>query len=259
MSRHYTLGSLLSAAPGETPPSEVPEKPMVIVGFVLAALLASPATTALPADDDRVEIELSGEGVAYERVVYELRARGRSCVVRRTQHLGGTFGVQEAVGLWPREQLDGLLDALGEVGAMDLPSTRLDSRVGPVTTYDVTIRRGGLEHRFAALNPEVHVNPRYRAVIALVRAAVETAVGPTGFSDGRVRAGEAGFLRLKTDRPARVRIDGVEFGLGPPFDGLKLVAGTHLLETLPTAGGRAQRFEITIDRGKTTSLQLTLE
>jgi hypothetical protein len=237
---------------------------LALVTFA-AAHLAAPAR-ALAGEGDAVRLTLSGPGLPYARVEMEARVRGASAVVRITRSFGDGFASQDAVGLSTPAELHMLMDELQADGlfAAPAPARPRGAQSGhvPDVKYVLEVRREGQTCRLDLDRPENLTDRRFVNAIERVRRFVSGVVEPGGarpFVDGRIPKDASGFLHLETSPPGRVYLDDVLLADATPIEALRLPLGSHALRIVARDGRLERRVEITIERGKTTSLRMNLE
>lgn len=219
---------------------------------------------ARAADGDAVRLSVSGPGVPYAQVDMEIRARGATAIVRLSRSFGEGFGAQDAVGLSTPDELQALMDALQKDGLFVRPVNGQRPPGGhvPDVRYVLELRREGRVQRIEVERPELLPDRRYSNAIERVRRFVTQIVEPEGarpFVDGRVPKDASGFLHLETSPSGRVYLDGVLLADATPIEALRLPLGTHVLRIVARDGRLERTVDVTIERGKTTSLRMTLE
>ena len=208
------------------------------------------------AQADGVRLRLEGAGVPYVSVEYVLAEKRGTVVAESNKRFAQRFGHQEVVAVLTRADLDALLDALEADGIWAL---RTRKGVRPVTRWTIDITRGARKHQVIVDDPALRLDGRHLRVIDRVRARVQAAVPPRIFQDPMLLPSEGGTLNLRTLPIARVRLDGVLLPISTPIKGLRVQAGRHTLEFLPSTGGPATPYNIAVEAGRATSLNLKLE
>jgi len=221
-------------------------------------------TAAQAADGDAIRLTVSGPSVPYAQVEMEIRARGATAVVRRSRSFGEGFSAQDAVGLSTLDELQALMDTLQNDALFARPIDGRGLAGGPVldVRYVLELRRNGRVQRIEVDRPELLSDRRYMNAIERVRRFVTQVVEPHGagpFVDGRVPKDASGFLHLETSPSGRVYLDGVLLADSTPIEALRLPLGTHVLRIVATDGRLERTIDVTIERGKTTSLRMSLE
>lgn len=213
-----------------------------------------------PSDGDRVRLTLEGPGTPFERVEHEAKVRGASVVVRLTQSFGAAFSHRDAVGLSTPADFDTLLAALEAEGLGSLPAApRAPANVTAATRYRIEVVSRGRTRTLTIANPELLTDRRYLGLVRRIRSWVVAITGAPAFVDGRLSAEDSGFLHLETNPPGRVFLNDVLLAESTPVDALRLPQGEHALRVVATDGKLERRLDITIEKGKTTSLRMNLE
>lgn len=227
----------------------------------VACFLGAVAIGALPGAGaaQALSVEVSGPAVAGARVEHVIERSQGTLVVRVGKFMPDGFGRREAVGLFTDEDLADLVRDLDALGAFALPSLPRHGRRPPRAIYRVRLDVGERRHHFEVADPGRLPDGRHAAVIARLRAAVEGKTGQLPLQDDLLLPEEAGLVHVLTDVPARVLVVGQGFEGKAPVRGLRLPVGVHVLEVVPIDGGAANRYEIRVDAGRTTSLDLQLK
>jgi hypothetical protein len=234
--------------------------------FLLLALLWTSATggRALAADGDLVRMTLSGPGVAYASVEMEARIRGATAVVRITRSFGERFGARDAVGLSTPDEVAAVIDHLVAENVFAPPREPRRPKAGavPEVRYVLELKTGGRTSRVELDRPELMTDRRYSNAVERIRRFVTGVVEPEGprpFVDGRIPKDASGFLHLETSPSGRVYLNDVLLADATPIEALRLPLGTHVLRIVAVDGRLERTVDITIERGKTTSLRMNLE
>ncbi len=227
---------------------------------VLLALSVTGASAAPPVDGDRVLLTLEGPGTPFQRVQMEAKVRGASVVVRLTQSFGAPYGERDAVGLSTPAELEALIGELEAAGLFAVPPTpKANTGVTADSRHRLEVQVGGRKRVVQVTNPERLADRRYQGLLKRVRTWIVTITGEPSFVDGRMTPDESGFLHLETRPSGRVFVDEVLLSESTPIDALRLPLGAHVLRIV-AADGRVERtLDITIEKGKTTSLRMNLE
>lgn len=216
--------------------------------------LATSARVARAADG--VVIRLSGPAVPYETVDYALHERRGAVLAEVNKQFAAGFGRQDAVAVLPRDALDTLLKTVADRGAWDLKSVRKKAHQ---TRWTIELTQGA--RRRVVVIDDVAQRPdgRHLAVIEAVRSAVAAHTRDLPFHDALLLRSEAGILALRTRPAARVRLDGVLLPRPTPIKALRVRAGLHQIEFLPLDGGPATPYDVRVEAGRATSLNVKLE
>lgn len=205
---------------------------------------------------DGVRLTLEGVTVPYAQVEYVLAEKRGTVVAESNKRFAARFGRQEVVAVLTRADLDGLLDRLARDGIWTLRTRRA---VHSQTRWTIEVTRGDRRHAVVVDDPETRLDGRHLRIIERVRARVNAAVPQRRFQDPMLLPKEGGTLNLRTLPIARVRLDGVWLPTPTPIRGLRVQAGRHRLEFLPLAGGAPTPYDIAVEAGRATSLNLKLE
>ena len=127
------------------------------------------------------------------------------------------------------------------------------------TRHRLEVQFGGRKQVVQVSNPERLADRRYQALVKRVRTWVVAITGEPAFVDGRVAPDESGFLHLETRPSGRVFLDEVLLAESTPIDALRLPLGAHVLRIVAEDGRIERQVDITIEKGKTTSLRMNLE
>lgn len=229
-------------------------------GLLAAVVLCLWTTGAAASAEEVVRLTLDGPGTPFERVEYEARVRGASVVIRLTQSFGEGYTPREAVGLSTPADLDALVADLVRLGleAVPAPPTAAPGVVAR-TRQTLTVERGAHRRTLAMTNPELLADRRYLELVRRVRTFVVGIVGEPPFVDGRIAKDEAGFLHLEARPNGRVFLNDLLLAESTPIEALRLPLGAHVLRIVAADGRTERKLDITIEKGKTTSLRVNLE
>lgn len=203
--------------------------------------------------DLAVRLEVYEPFSPFERTVFEWKVRGRSPLLTMARrHLAGQ-GSDGELTLISTERFVGLLPALeacvvGEDGPSSPPPTE-----GTVRWAWVSIREG------ATTRTAVFVGDEADPCEVAVRTPVEETLSFPPYRNPYLVEGEFGMLRTETDRPSRVWIDGVDTGEVTPVLDYPLPPGRHEVRWVGLADGRERTETVTVEAGRTTTLNVTLE
>lgn len=223
--------------------------------LVTTLLLGAPPTA------DGVRVTLTGPAVPHAEVVYEVLAERGTVTVGVTRRFAADFGKSTEVALLPRADLDALMARLAGMGLFELTHSdaprarvrvRIEARRG-AKTVDATVadpERTDVGH--ARLEAE-----RGQLFLDVVRAVVRAHTPPYTFSDPMLLPTEAGRLRVRSRPAARVSLDGVRLEARTPINSLRVPAGAHTL-MLETDAGLVRRYDVKVEAGKTTSIDVEL-
>ncbi len=214
---------------------------------------------AAAADGDVARMTLEGPGTPYGRVELEAKLRGTTVTVRLTQTFGVPFEPHERIGLATAEDLDTLFQRLRSAGAFDLPPARALPGVTASTRYALELRAGDVVHKFTVEAPEQLSDRRYVDAIRILRTWVTGITGELAFRDGRITPDEAGLLSIDSKPAGRVFLDDVLLSPSTPVDAVRVPAGSHVLRVVSLDGRQTKSFDVTVDKGKTTALRVSLE
>lgn len=192
----------------------------------------------------------------YAQAEYVVAEKRGTIVAEANKRFAERFGRQEVVAVLTRGDLDTLLEALERDGIWALHTRRTVRRQ---TRWTIVITQGARRHQVVVDDPELRLDGRHLRIIDRVRARVQAAVPSRRFQDAMLLPGEGGTLNLRTRPLARVRLDGVLLQEPTPIRGLRVQAGRHRLEFLPLAGGPMKPYDIAVEAGRATSLNLKLE
>ena len=228
----------------------------------LMALLLSfgPPVAAAGAEGDAVRLTLDGPGTPFERVELEAKVRGPSVVVRLTQSYGEPYASRDAVGLSTPAELAALVALLKTDGLGDLP--RVPPAVPSVSAairYRIEVTTDGRQQSLTVTSPELLTDRRYLTLVRHIRSWVVGVTGAPPFVDGRLTAEDSGFLHLETRPSGRVFLNEVLLADSTPVEALRVPLGAHVLRVVAPDGKLERSLGITIEKGKTTSLQMNLE
>ena len=186
--------------------------------------------------------------------------RGASVVVRLTQSFGAPYGERDAVGLSTPADLEALVGELDAAGLFAVPPTpKATPGLSAQTRHRLEVQVGGRKRVVVVNNPERLSDRRYLALVKRVRSWIVAITGEPAFVDGRVAPDEAGFLHLETRPSGRVFLDEVLLSESTPIDAVRLPLGAHVLRIVAEDGRIERSLDITIEKGKTTSLRMNLE
>jgi len=121
-------------------------------------------------------------------------------------------------------------------------------------------RRDGLWLHWPLGDLEAQLDPSGQEAYGLIESLLQRHLARPLPSDQLLTAAERGQLLVKTDRPARLEIDGVSYGL-PTLKPIPVSPGLHSLSLYPLEPpyGPFRYRQIEVEQGKLTRLQLTLE
>ncbi len=217
-------------------------------------LLATTLLLGAPPAGDGVRLVLSGPAVPHAEVVYAVLAERGTVTVSVARRFAADFGQASEVALLPRAELDGLLARLAGMGLFSLGDT--DAATARVRMR-VEARRGDTTVAVTVADPDLAADERAQAVLEAVRAVVRAHTPAYAYSDPMLLPTEAGRLRVRSTPAARLTLDGIPLGARTPINSLRVPAGAHTLE-LETDAGVVRRYDVKVDAGKTTSLDVDL-
>ena len=223
---------------------------------LLYAWLLCTALGLSVAHADGVRLTLQGASVPYAQVEYVLAEKRGTVVAESNKRFVGRFGRQEVVAVLTRADLDALLTKLDQDGIWSL---RTRQTVRRQTRWTISITQGERRHEVVVDDPEIRLDGHHLRVINRVRARVKAAVPTRRFHDPMLLPTEGGTLNLRTLPVAKFWLDGVLMPEPTPIRGLRVQAGRHRLEFRPLAGGPLTPYDITVEAGRATSLNLKLE
>ncbi|MCB9538388.1 MAG: PEGA domain-containing protein [Myxococcales bacterium] len=217
-------------------------------------VLATTLLLAAPPAADGVRLTLSGPAVPHAEVVYEVLAERGTVTVGVARRFAADFGQSTEVALLPRPELDALMARLAGMGVFALtdaddPAARVRLRL--------EARRGDATVAVTVADPDRAADERAQAALTAVRAVVRANTPPSTFSDPMLLPTEAGRLRIRSRPPARVGLDGVRLEARTPINSLRVPVGAHTLE-LETDTGVVRRYDVKVEAGKTTSVDVDL-
>ncbi len=227
---------------------------VVVALLALAGAVAADEPTAWPDPPDlAVRLEVYEPFSPFERTVFEWKVRGRSPLLTMSRRHLAEQGSDGELTLISTERFVALLPgldgcAVAEDGPAVPPPAEGDIRWAWVSIRDAAVTRTA-----------VFVGGETDGCERVVRAPVEEALSFPPYRNPYLIEGEFGMLRTETDRPSRVWIDGVDTGEVTPLLDYPLTPGRHEVRWVGVADGRQRTETVTVEAGRTTTLNVTLE
>jgi hypothetical protein len=188
----------------------------------------------------------------YAQSTYEWKVRGQSPMVVLTRvHVAG-WGRASELGLVAVHEYQPMLTEIGAcVTAMQSSS---NAPMTNVTSVTMTLRQGGQSFEGTYGVPRV-TDTCLDSLLRLVEARMDLSPYRMPFWN----EDEWGALQAGSDLPARVYVDGWDTGEVTPLSGLRLVPGVHRVVWRSLQGDLDKDIDVTIERGRTTTVNVILE
>jgi len=200
----------------------------------------------------------------WEEVRYELRWVGeRPMIVHRRVYRRG-YGEEERAALLTEADYVALMDGLARcqlpalAGAQAGAITPTDASRGWTWTLRWTTGPHKETQQTQVVRPELQTDRRWDQCLEALRQVVDAKTEPIAFEWVFVAEEELGYADLSTVPTARVYIDGLEYPEPTPLWHVPLAAGPHEVRFVVDDEGLDQRYELFIEVGVTTHLELEL-
>jgi len=217
--------------------------------------MASPAM----ADDTlppHFSLRVSQSFSPYEYVQFELKARGSAYIAVLTKRLVGGYDEFQGLGLVSEDQYWEAVRSIDGCG-LDVVEQRTEGEsTSPSSQFTVRFGDERLVYDAPSVSPE-HGSAIWCAGSVLVdtyRGVGETVV----FRNAFFETGEYGELMVDSVPAARIVIDGVDTRLTTPARAIRLTLGTHRVRFVNEGMGIDRSYEVTIEEGHTTRLDVEL-
>ena len=221
--------------------------------IILALVGLTPAQAALP--DDGVSLVIEGLDTPYAQITYELvRRHGTPMAVIR-KAFPEPFGHQQALALLPEDEFQ---RALARIGRAPIPTQRRPV-AAPGLVYRLSHQHGGRAFEITLSDPDRDPHPNTLAMARLIREEVERHAGQVMFLDGLILAEEAGRLRIDAHPKAQVILEDQTVLGTTPLDPVSLPVGRYMVVLKALEGGAEGRYSVTVEAGRTTSLDVELK
>lgn len=226
--------------------------------FVLVGLILQIAPLAHASDDlpPRFALRLSQPFSPYEYVQFELKAHGAAYIAVLTKRLVGGFDEFQGLGLVTEDQY---WEAVRSIDGCGLDVVEQESRTetsSPSSQFAIEFGDEHIVYNAPAASPD-HGSAIWCAGSVLVdtyHSVGETVV----FRNAFFEAGEYGELMVDSVPAARIVIDGVDTHLTTPARAIRLTLGTHQVRFINQSMGIDRSYEVTIEEGHTTRLDVEL-
>ena len=192
----------------------------------------------------------------YESVRYELKVRGSTFIAVLTKELAGGFGELQGLAL--------ISEDVYRDTAESIEDCLLDERSAPAGARDdgadlrLIVSQDGAEWdytgRLGSLQPSSAVWCAAFQLIETYRAAGD----PVVFRNQFFEPGEFGELMVDSTPSAHVYIDGVDSGYRTPARQIRLLVGVHEIRFVNRDSGIDRTYDVTIEAGLTTRLNVEL-
>jgi hypothetical protein len=210
-----------------------------------------------------VDAEVVGERGPFARARYTLRQTraGVTLSVGRTYY--GEFREDSGLSLLGPGQLLALREALGRCGSLDdlaalpPPPEAQGDEVG-AAAYWVRWRSGAEEGERVSGRGQGGAREGVECVVRVMQRAAEAYLDPLPFDMAFVTRAEAGYIDVMTRPPASILVDGVPVAEPTPLWHHPVVAGVRVITILNADLGFEQSFELRVERGGTTALEVDL-
>ncbi len=221
-------------------------------------------TTALPMSDwssETVQEDWSDMAVTitihdafspYASSSYEWKARGQSPMVVLTRvHVAG-WGRNSELGLVAVAEYQTMLGQIAQC-LSTVPMMAYGS-LDEATGVSVSVRHGAQRYESDFETPTFN-GSCLDALLHLVEERVTLPPYRMPFWN----EGEWGALQTGSDLPARVYVDGWDTGETTPLTGLRLEPGVHRVVWRSLQGELDKELDVTVERGRTTTVNVVLE
>lgn len=172
-------------------------------------------------------------------------------VVNQSEH-------QNRMALLTLAEYRALLDALEAQDILILRDFELRPPREDLPSWIIEYQRNGRRNSVRIHGLRHATDPRYRAIVDLVRQTVREKTGEIPFRNVFFDAGEVGWLNLETRPAAHVEIDGMDTKERTPLFAWELSRGGHSVRLIDEERGIDRSFDFTIEAGMTTILNLDL-
>lgn len=202
--------------------------------------------------DVSVMITVEDSFSPYAQSTYEWKVRGQSPMVVLTRvHVAG-WGRTSELGLVAVDEYQPMLTQIAAC-LTTVQSSSNDSATD-LTTVTATLRHG--EQRFeGTYNIRQVTNTCVDSLLRLVEERMDLPPYRMPFWNDD----EWGALQAGSDLPARVYVDGWDTGELTPLTGLRLTPGVHRVVWRSLQGDLDKDIDVTIERGRTTTVNVILE
>lgn len=221
---------------------------LVLAGATMAHA-AAPVTLG-------IEVTISGPACPYETARLEAVIKRGASIAGFSRRFKAPFGHQEGVGLVTIPDLRALMSGLAAQGLFRLVDDRHE---GYRLRYRITaVGVDGVRTDVVVDDPWQSGQPALLRVVEHLRSFVGGVTAAPTFVDPMLLKSESGTLRIRSKPPARVWLDEVPLAGQTPIGGLRVREGKHKARLSTLDGVLSEEYEVSVEIGKLTSLEVTL-
>lgn len=206
-------------------------------------------------DNARVTLSVLSDLSPYDSVRYEVKRRGTTVIASLSKQLADGFDELGDVALLPLDEMTTVVEGLRACGIEDLAPDAPDD---PLLTYQLEIELGTYHRvvRFAG-RATLPGTPQW-CVARLIMDTYFAFGDPVPFENRFWNEGNFGQLQVDSTPAARLIIDGRDTGLTTPVWGYRLEPGRHELRFVNDGLGIDRTYDVTVEIGLTTRLEVEL-
>ena len=219
---------------------------------------SGPSSAPPDLEDSFVRMKRTGGLSPFELVEDTVVLRGSTPMANHAKDLVNYDEHMNRMALLTLEEYRALLDKLEELDILVLRDFEVRPERKDLPTYAIEYQRNGRRNKIHIHGLGYSEDPRHAAVVDLIRETVRAKCGPIHFRNVFFEPGEVGYLNVESRPLADVLIDGVETRERTPLFGFEMKRGTHKLELRDKEKGIDRTFDVTIEPGMTTILNVDL-
>lgn len=209
-------------------------------------------------EDSFVRMKRTGGLSPFEQVDDSVVLRGSTPTANHAKDLVNYDEHLNRMALLTLAEYRALLDALEELDILVLRDFEVQPERKDLPTYVIEYQRNGRRNTIRIHGLPYSTDPRHAAVVDLIRKTVRAKSGPINFRNVFFDPGEVGYLNVESRPLAEILVDGVETHERTPLFGFEMQQGTHKLELRDKDKGIDRTFDVTIEPGMTTILNVDL-
>lgn len=246
-----TMTALLLALLALAPPAYAEEP---------ARIVSQSETPAAPPDleESYVRMKRTGGLSPFELIEDTVVLRGATPTAIHAKDVVNQSEHQNRMALMTLAEYRALLDALEAQDILILRDFEIRPRREDLPSWSIEYQRNGRRNSIRIHGLRFATDPRYRAIVDLIRGTVREKTGEVPFRNVFFDAGEVGWLNLETRPAAHVEIDGAPTKERTPLYAWELPRGSHSVRLVDEERGIDRSFDFTVEAGMTTILNLDL-
>ena len=204
-----------------------------------------------------LSLKMTGGMTPYRVVTYEVLWRKKVAVAGQYRGLVNYDEAIHQMKLVDKDEMLAFLKRVRAAGGFDL--TDAPKAVAPAPlTFEVELRFKGEHKTWKVTSPDAQKDPRYRAVVDVIRGFVLKRTGDLAFRNVFFQPGTIGYVNLTSFPPANVFIDGRDTKHTTPVYGYELPAGAHTVKLVAIKEGWFREHTLQVQPGITTIVHFDL-